>query len=249
MIKNKEVVAILFVLITVIFAWGVFAAGTSEGGDLNNNNTSTNITTNNTNKNVTLNNTGDDDRDDNKTGRGNNSGRGKPEYQERNCEAFNSTNERIRCRIIQGENYTAPEGNIPEACRNETIRGRCVAFYATIQTCYKLPTKAKDACFRRASGLTKKFDEEPQEERKEKARNYMVTLLYELEQRVEKANSKGKISDDNAILLVDKIVQIKKAILEGKTKAEIKIMLREFKEMWKSSKIKIDEANTGGENE
>ena len=115
-----------------------------------------------------------------------------------------------------------------------------MAFYATIRTCYKLPAKAKDACFRRASGLVKKFSEETQEGRKEKARDYMITLLYDLEERVEKTQEKGKIDADEAASLVDKIVEIKKAILEGKTKAEIKSMLRELKDMWRSYKEKID---------
>jgi len=246
-----KIFASLFILLGIAFVVSVIAAGTSEGGDLNN----TNITINNTNNNATVNNTRDDDREENETDDDENKTRGgnrsRYEYEKRNCETFNSTNERLRCRIIQGENYTAPSGNIPEACRlnNTEIKGRCVAFYATIQTCYKLPAKAKDACFRRASGLTKKFDEEFQEGRREKARNYMVTLLYELEQRVERAHEKEKISDDNAVLLVDKIVQIKKVILEGKSKDEIKTMLRDLRETWKASKIKIDETNTGGENE
>ena len=204
--KEMKVIIGLFIVLGIVFMVSVVAEGSSEGG--NTNNANNNITINNTNNtsgnnNVSINRTRDDDREENETRGGNRSREGKYEYQERNCEAFNSTGERIRCRIIQGENYTAPEGNIPEACRlnNTEIKGRCVAFYRTIQACYKLPAKAKDSCFRRATGLTKKFDEEEQEGRKEKARNYMITLLYELEERVEKAHSKEKISDDNAVLL------------------------------------------------
>ena len=228
MVKKREIIGILIFLVVFVFAYGVYAAGTGEGGERGNL------------RNDSINNTFVNDTDTNRPIR-NETNRTR-EYQPRDCEVLNKTLDRIRCRIIQGANYTAPSDNVPEACRlqNETKKGRCVAFYATIRTCYKLPAKAKDACFRWASGLVKKFSEETQEGRKEKARDYMITLLYDLEERVEKTQEKGKIDADEAASLVDKIVEIKKAILEGKTKAEIKSMLRELKDMWRSYKEKID---------
>ncbi len=255
-----KVIIGLFILIGIVFTVSVFAAGSSEGGNTGGTSeggntggtsggggTTNNIIINNI-SNETLNRTRDDDRDENKTEDDNetrrNRGRGK--YLGKECDDFEKRKDRIKCRIIQGENYTAPTESLPEACKleNETLKGTCMAFYRKIQACYlDKHGKIRDSCFRKASGLVKKFSEEEQEGRKEKARNYMVTLLYELEERVEKTHEKGRISDDDAVLLVDKIVEIKKAILEGKNKEEIKIMLKDLKKTWKASKIKIDEAN------
>ncbi len=117
-----------------------------------------------------------------------------------------------------------------------------MAFYATIQTCFKLEGRAKDACFKRASGFTKaRLNEENSTQRPEKARDYMVALLYHLQERVEKAHEKGRISADDASALINKIVEIKQEILSGAKKEEIRPMVRELKEMWRAAKPNIED--------
>ncbi len=152
---------------------------------------------------------------------------------EKGCEEFEIVKERIRCRLIQG--IEGGEGGVEEACRGLRTQGRCVAFYATVQTCYKLEGRAKDACFKRAAGLQKQaLSEEDSKERKEKARQYIVALLYDLQERVEKAHEKGKINVDDASEIINRIVEIKKDILNGELKDKIKPEMIALKQLWRS---------------
>ncbi len=152
---------------------------------------------------------------------------------ERNCEEFETMRERIRCRLIQGSD--SGEGGIEEACRGLRTQGKCVAFYATVQTCYKLEGRAKDSCFKRAAGLQKQaLSEEDTKERKEKAQYYVIALLYDLQERVEKAQEKGKIDVDDAADIINKIIEMKKDILNGELKEKMKQKLIALKQLWRS---------------
>ncbi len=169
-------------------------------------------------------------------------------YQNKNCETFSTLRERIKCRLIQGNESVRAKSLTEEACRvlNVSKKGKCVAFYASVQTCFKLEGRAKDVCFRRGAGLMKdKLKDEPNEGRGEKVRMYMVAVLYNLQERVEKFHVKGKISDENAAALVEKIVTTKQEILSGKSKAEIRTMVQELKDMWKASIPKRVEEESG----
>ncbi|MBI2452139.1 hypothetical protein HYV50_03615 [Candidatus Pacearchaeota archaeon] len=221
----RKEIRFLLIVIVLIGLTGVlaYAAGSGGGGSSSSTNNDRNVGTASNDTNTTTNRT---------TG-------GRFVYQPRDCEALNTTRERIRCRLIQGEE-SLPD-SVPEACRNETIRGRCVAFYNTIRTCYKLEGRAKDQCFKRASGLTRaNLSVENPEGRPEKARNYMIALLYNLEEKVERQVNQSKLTADEGAEIVAKIIDIKKAILEGKRKPEIRTMVQELKQMWRE-KVKPTE--------
>jgi hypothetical protein len=130
----------------------------------------------------------------------------KSEFQNKNCENLETKNERIKCRLVKGEEYLAPAGTIPEACKLAENQERCVALYASVKNCYILDGKNKDACLKRAIGLRKKLSEIPKEERPQKARDYAVALLYDLEDRVESASEENKINPEDAVEIINKIV-------------------------------------------
>lgn len=260
MIKKRKILGFVILFFVFVFAFRVIAAGTSEGGDINR--TSWNNVTNNSSLNATddddgadENGTADDENetdddydatdDDYRNGTKNN----KTDTRIKDCSKLPKEMGRIRCRLKHGDGYVATPGEIPEACklRTEEKRGRCIAFYNAIQKCYNNKQgKEKDNCFRKASGLKKKFSEEAVEGRKDKARNYMVTLLYELEERVEKYNEKEKISEDKSAEIIAKIIEIKKSILEGENKESIRPELSELKQLWRASitrQIETEAAN------
>src|SRR3989338_10165478 len=111
-----------------------------------------------------------------------------------NCERPSSRQDRILCRLKEYKygNYTFNSSVIPEACRNETYKERCQSYYAKIRPCYTKEGEAKLACFRRLSGLTNAALN-GQGMKKDEMRNYVIALLYDLEQRVEGLNEVDKI--------------------------------------------------------
>ncbi len=255
MFKKKRVIGIMLTLTFLILAFRVLAAGNGEGGDFTNTtteNTSIINNTNSDNNDTTNNNTNSDNNGttNNNTNSDNNGTTNRTDTRVKDCSKLPSEMGRIRCRLKHGDGYIASPGEIPEACklRTEEKRGRCVAFYNAIQKCYdNKKGKDKDLCFRKASGLQKKISEENVEGRKEKARNYMMTLLYELEERVEKFNAKGKITEEKSAEIISKIIEIKKSILEGETKETIRPELEELKQLWRSSINKQTETEVKNE--
>ena len=149
------------------------------------------------------------------------------------CEFYNITKDRIKCRLAEGKEYRAHPDNIPEACRTLKNLQACIALYAKIQHCYALNETKKDKCFKKAIGFKKAKLSEEKEQRAEKAREYLVALLYDLQGRIETANEQGKISDDDSADLIEQIIAIKQAILDGKPKKDIQPLLHDFKQKYK----------------
>lgn len=147
---------------------------------------------------------------------------------------------RIHCRIQNRATYVAPVDSVPEACRDlrtteensEDPQGRCVSYYRLITPCYDADSpQSKRACLMRVAGISTRLADES-EDRAEKARNYIVAVLYNLEERLEEMNEAGTITDDVAADGIAKIVEIKRMILEGKTRTEIMPKMQEFKRWW-----------------
>ena len=147
------------------------------------------------------------------------------------CENVNIRKDRIKCRL---ENR--PErSSVPESCRTAENRGRCVALYNAIGKCYELNARNKDQCLKRAIGLRAKLSDDVSTERKEKTRDYVVALLYDLQERVEKANELGKLDSEESAVIIEKITEIKESIGSGVNKMEIREMMKELKSLWKES--------------
>lgn len=156
------------------------------------------------------------------------------------CESIQIRKERIKCRL---QNKVEEEGNIeydirvPEACKTLRNPTACIALYKNVQTrgCYDMEGRDKDKCFKDTIRIDEGFGELTPQERVGKAREYLVLLLYGLEERIENANDAGAISDDNAAEIIELITQIKEDILDGKKRAEILPKLNDLKTKWRLS--------------
>ncbi len=153
------------------------------------------------------------------------------------CEKLSLREDRILCRLRQSKmgNYTFNYSIIPEACRNETFQEKCQSYYAKIRPCYTKEGEAKLACFRRLSGLSNAALN-GQGVKKAEMRDYVIALLYDLEQRAEDLNEDGKLSDDDTALMITQITTIKTKILEGANASEVRPLMQELKTMWKNVK-------------
>ncbi len=160
------------------------------------------------------------------------------QYQNRNCENLETARERIKCRLSRGESYVAPAGNVPEACRRLVSIEACQGLYRNLRACYSLEGRDKDRCFKRVAEFKKANLAEETESREEKARNYVVALLYDLQERIEKMNENGEIGPDEASALIEKIVDLKEAILSGKSRAEVRTLFQDFRQSWKNSFVR-----------
>ncbi|MBR9699644.1 hypothetical protein GOV09_04265 [Candidatus Woesearchaeota archaeon] len=136
---------------------------------------------------------------------------------------------RIRCRL---ENKVEGEGT-PEACASAKNPEACAQLYKNSESCYMNKGKAKDACFRRMAGFARSNLAEQGAHDKEAVRNYLVLLLYDLQERVEKAYEGEKLESDKAAGLISQIVQIKQAVLKETSSSEIKLLMSRFKDQYK----------------
>ncbi|MBI3334217.1 hypothetical protein HYZ97_01915 [Candidatus Pacearchaeota archaeon] len=147
------------------------------------------------------------------------------------CDSFDTRKERIHCRLTQ-ETF---EGNatIEESCRGTSNVRACERLYVTSEKCYELAGKQKDQCFKRIAGFTKAQLAQQAQENKTAVRPYMVLVLYNLQERVEKFQEQGKISAEDAALLIDKIVDTKQAILNNANKTEVRAKVSDLKAEWR----------------
>ena len=221
---------ILFLVLILLVSVPVFAAGSSTRSA----DTSSAPTTVNTQK--------SDTNQSNETNSSN------PETLEE-CEEFNERRERIKCRLQvlreRGEDYVEQYNERSqryEACERLanvidveiTSKEECRDLYAKVRPCYDLQGKEKLICFKRYNGLLNKYFREAE---KKDIRNYIVTLLYELQERIENALEEGKIKDeDKAAEVIDKIVEIKEDIMNGETRDIVKPKIIELKVLMKEVK-------------
>jgi len=150
----------------------------------------------------------------------------------RNCEDVVNRTDRITCRLDYiKENrraYVAPLDSIPESCRNLSAekKAACRVFYQKSAACFEQEGRAKNKCFKRIANFVRaKLKDENPSERGAKARDYIVLLLYDLQEKIEGAIESGKVTSEEGALAIDKIVAIKELILQGKSKDEIRPLL------------------------
>ncbi len=136
-----------------------------------------------------------------------------------NCEGFSAPRNRIKCRL---ENDMDAQGN-PEPCRalTTTKAASCSKLYADGLPCYEKTGKEKDACFRTISneGNSAKDD-------------YIVLLLYDLEEYVEEGLEDGTIGIGRAADLITEIVEIKIAVLNKASKSSIATQVANLRNKW-----------------
>ena len=176
----------------------------------------------------------------------------------RKCDEKDNRTERIKCRLInkmeegEDENGTIDfERRVPEACRSLRNPVACIALYKRVHNngCYSLDGRNKDVCLKRAANITEaKLKDISREERNQKAREYIVLLLYELEERIEQGNEDGKISDEDAAKIIDLIVKIKEDVLNGEPKSVVLPELRELRDELREVKGKPERKNNNETN-
>ena len=176
------------------------------------------------------------------------------------CESSSNRTDRIKCRLENREEIKARvverikafnnDTSTYEACQGLRNEGLCVALYAQSQRCYRLNDTERDRCFKKVAAfreaqINKSIEVESNKtEARERVKHYMILVLYNLQEKVEKANEKGRISSEDAAEIINKIVEIKRSILEGATKAEIRSQLAELKQMWRTA---LGNVNNEGE--
>ena len=218
---NKKGIIFYTLIISLILLVSVYAEGTSDGGTRSDNKTIRNNTLEKTPLKQKL----------------------MQEYRsmvktkltDGTCDDLDTQRERIKCRLVLASEYKPKVNLIPEGCRRLASPEACKRLYRESAGCYELRGKEKNACFRRISGFIKEKINDETENKTNKTRNYVVLLLYDLQERVEEAQAENKITEDEATDLVNKITEIKQDILDGKKKDEIRKRLVELKQMWRSS--------------
>ncbi len=137
-----------------------------------------------------------------------------------NCETFTTIKERIKCRFENKGNLVDNPNYQEEACRNNAKAAVCVQLYKDAKPCYELSSAPeKKACFLTKSGISQRgaLSAAPNE----KKRNYIVLLLYELQERIESTEAQAQITTEEAANLVALIVEIKQDIFAEKPRSEI----------------------------
>ena len=143
------------------------------------------------------------------------------------CESLLTISGRIKCRF-ENKNSLYETGNeIEEACRSHYKTNDCISLYENSATCYNMVGNSKQRCFIQKAGLLEGQNLVISND--ENKRNYIILLLYEIQERIEDSYDEGKISSDNAANLVALIVEIKRDILLDKSKNEIKPKVQSFK--------------------
>lgn len=156
------------------------------------------------------------------------------------CEDIDTPRGRILCRITNKATLTDSSSVVEEACRGRsgTINEeKCKALYSRLKksNCYELDSAVdKKKCFLKESGININQGETFRASPNEAKRSYVVTLLYELQEKIEKLQESGKITAEESASLVAKIVEIKQMILDGKARSEVVPKMQEFKNEYKS---------------
>lgn len=166
------------------------------------------------------------------------------------CEESPTRKDRIGCRLRAAQEVEVIDGDtttdagveiIPEACRgvsDVTKKARCKQLYQNenLRRCYSIDNgREKNRCFMKVLGFTRVKISDETTDRETKTREYAVALLYDLEKRIETAFDAGRLTEEEASSLIDKIIEIKQLILNGSNKAEIRTKMQELKLIWKES--------------
>ena len=153
------------------------------------------------------------------------------------CETPNTLRERIKCRF-QNKAVARAESSIviEEACRGQARAEECKQLYRQSKECYEIESaREKKRCFLEKSGVNINAGGTFRAAPDDTKRNYVVLLLYELQERIEEMEETGTLTSDEATDLVTQIVEIKKLILEGKPRSEIVPKIQQFKQDYRTA--------------
>lgn len=147
------------------------------------------------------------------------------------CEDKATPKERIKCRF-ENKEIAVKEARttVEEACRDSNKKEACQTLYKRSAQCYNETNPiTKKKCLLKESGININAGGTFRAAPDETKRNYVILLLYDLQEKIEKKVDEGKITTEQAANLVTKIVEIKKLILSGAKRSEVAPKIKEFK--------------------
>ncbi len=150
------------------------------------------------------------------------------------CEDSDGRKERIKCRLEKKAEKIEErlENKTEESCRGVKQPEKCEILYKKVQECYEKEGRQKDQCFKRAAGfIAHKIKDEINNESK---REYLVFVLYNLQERIEDKHAAGNLTDEEAAKIIDMIVSIKQLILNGENRDIIKPKIQELRKEWQN---------------
>jgi hypothetical protein len=163
------------------------------------------------------------------------------------CEDHNGRRDRIKCRLDyvkeKKKEYVVPKESVPEACRNleKNDREGCRVFYKKSYQCFEKNGRGKNKCFKRLANFAKaKLKDEKPEVRDGKARDYVVLLLYDIQEKIEHAIENERVGSEKGAEVIDKIVVIKELILKGEKKNVVKPLMRDLRVMLQEIRDEVD---------
>lgn len=161
------------------------------------------------------------------------------------CESTSDRKERIKCRLQyiydNKEEFRAPSGVLPEACRRLDNKNICQQLYDRSQQCYELNGTQKNKCFKRIAGFAKaKLKDENLSGREDKAKDYVILLLYDIQEKIESAVENERVDPEKGAEIIDQIVEIKEKILSGESKYVVKPMIQSLRNNLQELKSIID---------
>ena len=151
------------------------------------------------------------------------------------CSDGETLKQRIKCRL-ENKDVALKEvyNSIEEACNDDKYKDRCQKLYKNSEKCYNQETAIeKKRCFLKESGINFNAKGTFRAAPNEAKRNYVVLLLYDLQERIEKLEENEKITSEQASSLIEKIVEIKRMILAESPRSEIVVKINEFKMEYK----------------
>ena len=143
---------------------------------------------------------------------------------EKPCNELETRFERINCRLQK----QSPELNtVEESCRVFSNPINCQNSYKKVLPCYDIKGTGKNKCFKTIAFSNENANIKSQN--KEQVRNYVVYLLYDVQEKIEDAHEERKISSQEAAVVIDLIIKIKQDLFIKKSKQEIKPQIEELK--------------------
>jgi hypothetical protein len=123
----------------------------------------------------------------------------------------------VKCRLQYGENTTS----IPEPCRGLDNEQACTQLYKDVTPCYSMTGTSKDECLKQQAGFTTSTLA-GDSTNTPAIRNYVLFLLYDLQDRVESAYNSGQVTADQAADVINDVVNAKYAITRNESTDSIR---------------------------
>jgi len=131
------------------------------------------------------------------------------------CESYGTVKDRVQCRLLYGET----QYSIPEPCRGLDNEQSCAQLYKDVTPCYSSTGTDKDQCLKQTAGFAAKNVDN--EQNTTAIRNYVLFLLYDLQDRVETAYANQQVNADQASDIISSIVDAKYTVTRGQPVSDI----------------------------